>query len=309
MNKYFAIFLLLFAGYQGYNQGCSDAGFCTMGAMKPDQNYNRRIQVRLRSIETSQYVGLTQFGDKVFNYIADVGIGITEKTTIQVKLPYVFVNGPLVQTNGIGDLSLSATQGIIANEKYQVGITVGTKIPLGKDNIQTKDELPLPMYNQTGLGTYDFITGVSYINDKWMFATGYQHAFGTTDNTFLWGPWTDNELEPEARDYPRAKALRRGEDIMFRAERNFRYLNYNFNIGLLPIIRLTEDTFIDPTGERIRAKGSDGMALTLLVGGGYQFNTRSGIKIMNGFRLKKRDQNPDGLSREYVSNIGYVYRF
>ena len=308
MFRKFLLLTLLIWSHLTFSQGCSDAGFCTMGAMKPDQHYNKRVQIRLRSIETSQYLGLTRFGDKVFNYIADVGIGITEKSTFQVKVPYVLVNGPLVRTTGIGDLSLSATQTLVSNEKYQIGITMGTKIPTGKDNI-TVEGRPLPMYNQTGLGTFDFVTGVSYITSKWMFATGYQHAFGTNDNTFLWGPWTGNEHEVEARRYPRAMKLKRGEDIMFRAERNFRFLNYNFNIGLLPIIRLTEDTFINPAGERVKAQNSDGMALTLLVGGGYQFSTRSGIKIMNGFRLVKRKENPDGLSREYVSNIGYVYRF
>ena len=56
-------------------------------------------------------------------------------------------------------------------------------------------------------------------------------------------------------------------------------------------------------------ENSDGLALTFLLGGGYQFNVRSGIKIMNGVRLIQRDKNPDGLSRKFVSNIGYVLRF
>jgi hypothetical protein len=56
-------------------------------------------------------------------------------------------------------------------------------------------------------------------------------------------------------------------------------------------------------------KGSKGLALTLLVGGGFQFTTQHGIKVINGFRIIKRDKNPDGLSREFVSNVGYVFRF
>jgi hypothetical protein len=41
----------------GFSQGCSDAGFCTMGAMKPDQPFNKKIEVRLRSMEISFYRG------------------------------------------------------------------------------------------------------------------------------------------------------------------------------------------------------------------------------------------------------------
>ena len=96
---------------------------------------------------------------------------------------------------------------------------------------------------------------------------------------------------------------------MFRVERNFRFSNFNFNLGLLPIYRLTKDTNISRGGIKNEIEGSDGLALTLLVGGGYQFSVKSGIKIMNGFRLVKRPFNPDGLSREFVSNIGYVYKF
>lgn len=311
MNRLQLYFLIvaIFCLSNASGQGCSDAGFCTMGAMKPDQHYNRRIQVRLRSVEASQYVGITRFGDRVINYTADMGIGISEKLTFQIKMPYVIVDGPLTKATGIGDLSLGVTRNVVIKENYQIGVTLGTKIPTGTDNQLTKEGLPLPMYNQTGLGTYDFIAGVAMVTPKWMFATGYQHAFGTTNNTFLWGPWTGNPLEAEANLYPRANGLKRGEDIMFRAERNFRFLNYNFNIGLLPIIRVTEDSFVLPSEGRIKVKGSDGMALTLLLGGGYQFSARSGIKIMNGFRLVKREKNPDGLSREFVSNIGYVYRF
>ena len=48
-----------FVSTQALSQGCSDAGFCTMGAMKPDQPYNKRLAVRLRSMEMSFYRGTT----------------------------------------------------------------------------------------------------------------------------------------------------------------------------------------------------------------------------------------------------------
>ena len=106
---------------------------------------------------------------------------------------------------------------------------------------------------------------------------------------------------------------------MLRVERNFRFLNWNFNLGLLPIYRLNRDKITVPlldqetrylNGFATReVEGSEGLALTLLVGGTYWFDVRSGIKMMNGFRITRRQKNPDGLSRELVSNIGYVYRF
>ncbi|MEQ6119220.1 hypothetical protein [Reichenbachiella sp. MALMAid0571] len=308
-TKWFiAILLLTFTSGTINAQGCSDAGFCTMGALKPDQGYSKRLSVQIRSIELSQYIGLTHFKDVIFNYTADVNIGIGDKTTIQVKVPYVYVEGVLKNTNGIGDLSLGLAQNLVSNERYQINLTLGTKLPIGNSNLAL-DGKPLPMYYQTGLGTYDVIAGISLISKGWMVATGYQQSLNRNDNDFWWSDWEGHPMEATVRAYKQSRSLNRGKDIMFRVERNFRFSNFNFNIGLLPIYRLTKDTNISRGGIESKIDGSDGLALTLLVGGGYQFSVKSGIKIMNGFRLVKRHFNPDGLSREFVSNIGYVYKF
>ncbi len=299
-------------------QGCSDAGFCTMGAMRPNQGYNRRIQIKLRSIELTHHVGFSRFGDVIYNYVPEVNIGINNKTTVQVKVPYVRVDGPLANTQGVGDLSMGLTRNIIDKGRYQVNFTLGTKLPTGNSNIKTPEGLSLPMYNQTGLGTYDAIAGVSLISRKWLIATGVQKPFGANDNTFLWSDWKENSLENKALEYTQARGLRRGTDVMMRVERNFQFTNFNFHVGLLPIYRLTKD-FIElpkfnPEGTFIKyydhvLDRSTGLALTFLVGGGYQFNSKIGVKIANGFRLRQRYKNADGLTRELVNNVSLVYRF
>lgn len=314
------ILLLLFFQVlitHSYGQGCSDAGFCTMGAMKPDQQYAKRIRIKLRSIELSHYYGRSRFGDKAFNYIIDANVGINEKTTFQIKVPYVRVEGPLVDNQGIGDISLSLSRLVATIGNGQIGVTMGAKIPTGEDDAVTPIGRTLPMYNQTGLGTYDFVIGTSYITPKWLIATGWQHAFGANDNSFTWNSWLNTPKEEETLQYPQSQQLDRGEDVMLRVERNFRFLNWNLNLGLLPIYRINNDRIAlpgeDSNGEFIlrdvEVKGSNGLALTLLLGGGYQFSTQHGIKVINGFRIIKREKNPDGLSREFVSNVGYVYRF
>jgi len=316
--KYLFTLLFLAGSRLLLSQGCSDAGFCTMGAMKPDQNYNRRIQIKLRSIEFTHYVGFTRFHDIIYNYVADVNIGINAKTTAQVKIPYVNVDGVLADTRGIGDLSLSLTRNLISNDSYQVNFTLGSKVPTGDENVTNEEGQSLPMYNQTGLGTFDAVAGVSLITSKWLVATGIQRPFGEINSTFLWRDWVGDPLEEEALEYTQARSLRRGTDIMFRVERNFRFTNYNFATGLLPIYRINKDIINVPVNDtegnfisnqdRI-IDGSEGLALTLLLSGGYQFNTKFGIKVIQGFRLVQRDKNPDGLSRKMVNNVSLVYRF
>ena len=326
-----AFFFYLCCYHQLRGQGCSDAGFCTMGALKPDQAYDKKISIKLRSLEISHYTGVTRFKDYIYNYLVDLGIGINERNSLQIKLPYVNVDGLLQDTHGIGDISIGYARSLGSVKDYLVSLTLGTKIPLGRTDHTTERtlndttyQLPLPMYYQPGLGTFDFIAGVSVISRNWLFAVGVQHAFGSTDNDFVWGAWNkvDSEVFREVIiPYPKGRSLRRGTDVMLRVERNFRFSNFNFNLGLLPIYRLNYDKVELPNGTvetldgTIEFQGqkvnqtSRGLALTLLIGGGYQFSARTGIKVMNGFRLVQRDSNPDGLSRELVSNIGFQYRF
>jgi len=291
---------------KSYSQGCSDAGFCTMGAMKPDQKFGKRANIHLRSIDLSHYVGYTKFDDVIQVVTLDAGIGITDKMSMQIKLPYSKTYGSLAEVGAISDISLCATRNLISKENYQFNLTAGTKIPTSNANLM-KDGKPLPMYYQASLGTYDIIVGASWINKKWLFAAGYQQALNKNGNEFTWGKWGGDE---DARRYPVSNRLQRGKDIMLRAERNFRLSRFNGYIGLLPIYRFTKDKITAPaTGLRVDVEGSDGLALTALMGGGYRFSVRSGIKFLIGARIYERNKNPDGLSREFVNSIGYEFRF
>jgi len=71
-----------------FSQGCSDAGFCTMGAMKPDQPYNKRLKIKLRSIEFSQYYGHTHFNNKIRVSTLEANIGLGSDYIFQAKVPY-----------------------------------------------------------------------------------------------------------------------------------------------------------------------------------------------------------------------------
>ena len=91
--------------WSGFSQGCSDAGFCTMGAMKPDQPFNKKIALRLRSIDLNFYRGTTTLTPIVYVATADMSFGLNSKNSVQVKLPFQHVEGRLATTSGAGDIS------------------------------------------------------------------------------------------------------------------------------------------------------------------------------------------------------------
>lgn len=313
MIKWFIVFIFSAACLQTFGQGCSDAGFCTMGAMKPDQPYNKKVPIKLRSMEVSFYRGTTTLTPIIYVANIDVSFSVGKKNSLQVKLPYQAITGTLANTSGLGDISLCFTRNIYSSDQFDVSVSLGAKIPSNQSDKTSDEGLPLPMYYQTSLGTYDLIAGISLISKNWLFATGIQHAFNENNNQFLWGQWaTSDQDQAYILKYSKANQLKRGTDVMLRVERNFRFSRLNFSVGLLPIYRITSDQILDPSVDlvnHIKPKGAKGLALSAIATAGYNFNVKTGIKLLFGHKLVQRDNNPDGLSRKLVTTCSYFYRF
>jgi len=302
-----------------FGQGCSDAGFCTMGAMKPDQPFNKKVALKLRTMELNFYRGTTTLTPIVYVATVDMSFSLNSKNSVQVKLPYQAVTGHLGQTSGMGDISLCYTRNIYTSDQFDLNLSVGGKVRSNQSDKVSEEGYPLPMYYQTSLGTYDVISGLSLINRKWLFATGIQVPLNQNNNQFLWGAWPapptiSKEDSAYIHKYARSKELKRGIDVMLRIERNFRFSRLNFTIGLLPIYRITNDeiSLKNPsTGqfERVKPDGARGLAMSGIFTTGYSFNAQSGIKLLLGHKFVQRDENPDGLTRHFVSTVTYYHRF
>lgn len=310
------ILTVIFVTQTANGQGCSDAGFCTMGAMKPDQHFSKKLNLKLRSMELSFYRGSTTLTPIVKSVTADLNFSLNGKNTFQVKLPYQWVDGNLGSTKSLGDISFCYTRSLVTKEAYSINLSFGAKIPTNqsdKTTIFEGVERPLPMYYQTSLGSYDGIAGVSVITRKWLFATGIQMAFTSNNNQFLWSEWPSPPLTEEKKNYvdryPKAKELKRGTDVMLRVERNFRFSRLNFSVGLLPIYRITHDEIAQADGKRVKPDGTTGLALSGIATMGYSFSVSNGIKILVGRKITQRDDNPDGLTRHLVTSATYFYRF
>lgn len=310
MNKCLVVIyiVMLFPTITAFSQGCSDAGFCTMGAMKPDQPFNKKIQFKLRSMELGLYRGTTSLTPVIYVATADMTFGINPKTFFQVKLPFQAVTGRLANTSGLGDISLCLTRNIKSKERYDINFSLGAKIPTNNSD-KDIDGLPLPMYYQTSLGTYDVIAGISLITRQWLLATGIQIPLNKNENQFLWEDWEQTEEAEYILGYNQAKELKRGTDVMVRVERNFRFSRLNFTLGVLPIYRVNRDEITSPRGMRVQPDKAKGLAMSGIFTTGYSFNVRAGIKLLLGHKFVQRETNPDGLSREFVSTISYIYRF
>jgi hypothetical protein len=293
-----------------------------MGAMRPNQSFNKRIDFKLRSLGIDQYRGKSNLTAVIYATTIDVNFGLSDRSSIHFKLPYMVITGNLTDNNnltdspgnvnGFGDISISYTRSLYVNDHFEVQGTIGGKIPTNRSD-KTLNGIPLPMYYQTSRGSYDVVFGGSLISSKWLVAVGYQQALTRNENQFSWSDWPQPDVYPDSTyilQHDIAANLLRGTDVMTRLERNFRFYNFNLNIGILAIFRVTKDEILNrETNERVKLDDTTGDAITLLMGGGYQLDIHSSLKFSAGIKLTDRKVNPDGLTRDNVISLAYHYRF
>ncbi|MEO8147522.1 MAG: hypothetical protein ABI723_07795 [Bacteroidia bacterium] len=294
--------LILFLNQSSLHaQGCSDAGFCTIGALQHQEQIDSSFKQKAK---LSLSYGFGEQGTVIFQTIPEVEFSFLKNNSIQFKIPYSFINGNLGSVNGVGDIAFSITQTLKSTEKAKLNVTLGTKIATGHANSKLNSR-SLPMPYQTSLGTYDFIAGASYQYKKWNISAGYQGVLSNkNENGFLRIYWEDNA---DAQKYFESNLLNRGDDGLLRVERNFSFKKIELSTGLLAIYRLQKDKITDETGNEIALKHSDGLTLNLTGSAQYDFSKRMGINLSFGTPLIVREYRADGLTRSLVITGAFIY--
>lgn len=296
MIKFFTVLCgILVSQAACYGQGCSDAGFCTIG------NLN---QSKGDSIHRGQKLSLllpAGIGDEdvlVFSPGLQYENHFSPYWSIQAKLTANYANGNLGHAAGLGDIFLSGTRSFIGRNGWNTSVTLGTKLPLNTGNLKENGK-SLPMQYQSSLGTIDLITGFSISNTHWQFSAGFQQPLsGINRNNFLPEYWNTTEAE----SYPPSNDFDRKADVLLRAVYTMNIRKLSVNAGLLGIYHLEEDTYVNAntSNNPISIKGSSGLTLNATLAVFWVVNSSITIGISAGMPLYYRDVRPDGLTRSIV---------
>lgn len=294
------IIALCATSFIAHGQGCSDAGFCTLGSFKPgglDSNSRFRNQLKIGLSYGSADRSISIFGIHI-----DYHRVLNKKLAFNAKLSSISQSGNGISTFGFSDLFLNVDYPL-----REIGkLTVGFKLPLN-DGSKFKDNLPLPMDYQSSLGTLDFFLGISRELNKFHLALAFQLPLSQNQNEFI------------AEDYPAASPLkqfqttnqfiRRG-DMMLRVAYPLR-INYKFKItpGLLPIIHLGKDQYTDKQGIGRAIDGSQGLTLNGTVHFDYEIYGLHTIQLNAGAPFVVRKERPDGLTRSFIATLEYRRKF
>lgn len=303
-------------------QGCSDAGVCTAGPMgqihtsgdstSTEPRHFARLTVSYAVGE--QAVVITQVQP-------ELSLGVTERLSLQVKMPSISVSGNLGDNSGLGDVILTSSYAFVKEADRNFSGVLGIRLPTGSTDAEwegastQQQTRTLPMPYQLGLGTTDLLLGVQYRHKRWSGALAYQHVL-VQDNqsTFLHRYWSG---VPEALGYFESFALERANDAVARIQYAIPVKRLTLQPGLLVIYHLGKDSrleYDDPTGnleipDRVDIAGSEGLTLNLTADARYRLNDAWAIEASFGSPLVVREVRPDGLTRALVANVGLRFAF
>lgn len=290
----FILFLIKTGSAAG--QGCSDAGFCTIG------NLN---QHRIDTIKHSQKLILLLPGgigdENVFVFTPGLQYEnqLSRHWAVQVKLTANYATGNLGTASGPGDIFLSGTYLFKERKQWVTSVMLGTKLPLHSGNLK-KDGKSLPMQYQSSLGTIDLISGFSVQNKYWQFSGGWQQPLsGINRNNFLPQYWNTNEADK----YPPSNDFNRKGDVLLRAAYTFHvHKKFTLTSGMLGIYHLSNDTYINAniSNNPIAINGSRGTTLNATLAASWNVYDQVAIGFSAGTPLIYRDVRPDGLTRSIV---------
>lgn len=308
-----ALSIFVFVQTKTFAQGCSDAGFCTIGGLNPQIAADTLGEERYlkNNFHLSPTFAIGEQNVMILHYTPEVNLTIVKGLMWQAKMPYVYAWGNLGNNYGIGDVSTALTYTHHFERTTSLAFTLGSKIPT-HDASTCENGRPLPMPYQRSLGTFDGILGIKFMYKTWNFSLGYQRVLiNKNNNGFLVTKWSSDE---DAQKYFMSNKLSRGDDVMLRAEKLFMVKKLNLSAGLLGIYRLTKDRYTDESGTdksgiEKEITGSDGITLNITGSATYIFTPKSSFGMNFGFPVLVREMRADGLTRSLVVSLVYQINF
>ncbi|MCI0448167.1 MAG: hypothetical protein L0Y79_00075 [Chlorobi bacterium] len=271
---------------------CSDAGVCTLG--KPHTKHSKQ---NTSSITFGYVFGSSGKDNDINSALNDLtfsslkleaDLDILKNTRLLMSVPYTFVNGPLGEVNGLGDLTIALTRSFVIEKSHTLSFTLGGKPRTGRVNSDDS----LPQRYMPSLGTNDLLVGASYSYTNYNVAVAYQKPFGRSPNYIT--------------------RLKRGDDLLLRAGYNQQFGKVNAKAEILTILRIQPSSVLADTigGENfVEVDGSNEPQVNLLAAVNYLLSSNIAISGEAALPFLQRDYNYDGLKRSFSFSVSIAYLF
>jgi hypothetical protein len=302
---FLSFFLVAAVSSAVFSQGCSDAGFCSLGALKnvPGGSQPKRM------LDIGFNFGYGEQKTLTYNPYIQYGVVINERLTIQGKLTSTYASGFLGNKFNLGDLYGVITYMPANYPNSSLRFIGGIKIPLTSANDKNAAGLALPLDYQSSIGTYDIIGGINYIYGSHLEIDAALQIPVIQNNKSSFFP--DN-FPPDSRlnNFPPTNQFRRQPDVLFRLGY---YINLPASITLKPnllaIYHTGNDSYLNRAGTRVALINSQGLTLNQGINLTKKFNNNNRLEVIAAMPVIGRKLRPDGLTRKWVLNLQYSIAF
>ncbi len=283
-----------------FAQGCSDAGFCTINTLKPQDSDS--IPETKNYIKVGGTIGQADHSISAVANMIEYDRQVSSKFGVNLKFTTLSQSGNDIAVFGYSDFYINTSYRL--NENFTV--TIGGKIPLSDGNNKEEDQ-PLPMDYQSSLGTYDVIAGVGCKINKLQLVIAMQQPLTQNENQFF------SEIYPSTSPFSEFQSTNkfiRSGDVLLRVSYPIT-LSKKFSLipSLLPIYHLGNDEFTDQTGIKREISGSQGLTLNGNLYVDFRIDKISDIQLIVGAPFVVRDARPDGLTRSFIASLEYKFMF
>ena len=282
-------------------QGCSDAGFCTVNSLKPHSTSDS-ANVYKNQLKAGFSYGKADHSVSAYSQYVEYNRQINPKIGISVKAASLLQTGNTMSAFGLSDIYLNTNYRLDKSFTF----TLGTKIPLTNGNTAKNGNI-LPMDYQSSLGTLDFIVGIGYQIKKLQLAAALQQPLTQNKNQFVAENYPANSV---FRDFQTTKDFKRSGDVLLRASYPIKITDkFQITPGFLNIYHLSKDKFTNSASSHQEIEGSEGLTINGNIFLDYNLNENNALQLNVGVPFLVRDIRPDGLTRSFIANLEYSFRF
>ena len=286
--------------FELFAQGCSDAGFCTVDALKnPDADSSEKTPNLLK---IGLVVGKADHDISIFSSFVEYKRNFSKHWSTSVKLTHLSQVLDTISQHRLADAFVTGGYNLDNGFTF----TAGVKIPFTNGNLQRSNRA-LPLDFQPSLGTFDFIAGASWEHQRFRVTAAIQQPLTQNKNTFL---STDYDSSSVLSGFQSTKGFERKGDVLLRVVYG-QPLGKRWTIspGLLGIYHLGEDTYETSSGIRTSINGSSGLTLNGTLFIQYSLTERQKLELSAGTPFVVRESRPDGLTRSIVLGLEYKLLF
>lgn len=279
-------------------QGCSDAGFCTIGNFNAIHNKSDKYTGYKNEADLS-YIIATHSKYERFHQL-QVNYRLVKKNGAfyEIRLPFNTAKNinNKVSNSGIGDGTFTYNNAIKKME-YSLGLRISFSSANKGDN---KSMIPYPMYLQSGLGTTDLLGVVNYnILQFLSIGTGVQVPVIQ---------YNMHEIFIDSTQFVKGKDYRRQPDALLKLTAHYATGKLKISSGLITIFHLAND-FYKTSQSKYILQNSEGTTVNFNIQIAYAFAKNITFDFLYAEPLVTRANIPDGLARSRIYAPKFIFSF